>query len=264
MTLQDELLAVLNQIPAAIEKAFTEAMVLRHPGHGSQKVHGRRGGGGVQAETKPKSGQKEGTPANPSGNKAAVGVHVKKLAGDKAAAAGYLAEIDAVDKTFGGGVSRLLEKHPLDSIKVGTDTASMGMAAAQGSYNPHSQKLTVKPQSKVGEPFMKEEGSTFSVIHGQKTDEKQDMLNATFVHELGHHVAFTVIRNSSQGQQEVYKKVIIDSFQKDGKKVSGYASTHPHEYFAESFTAYHFAPKSLSPTAKKMVEDVMSRAGELS
>lgn len=46
MTLQDELLVILNQIPAAIEKAFSEVMVLRHPGHGSQKVHGRRGGGG--------------------------------------------------------------------------------------------------------------------------------------------------------------------------------------------------------------------------
>lgn len=44
MTIRDELLAIFNQIPAAIEKAFTEALVLRHPGHGNQKTHGNRYG----------------------------------------------------------------------------------------------------------------------------------------------------------------------------------------------------------------------------
>lgn len=41
--LDAELLEVLNQIPGAIEKAFT-AFIERHPGHGDQKAHGRRGG----------------------------------------------------------------------------------------------------------------------------------------------------------------------------------------------------------------------------
>lgn len=43
--LDAELLAILNQIPAAIEKAFINALVLRHPGHGNQKTHGNRYGG---------------------------------------------------------------------------------------------------------------------------------------------------------------------------------------------------------------------------
>lgn len=48
--LDAELLQVLNQIPGAIEKAFA-AFIERHPGHGSQKVHGhRQGSGGLTEE----------------------------------------------------------------------------------------------------------------------------------------------------------------------------------------------------------------------
>lgn len=46
-----ELLTILNQIPAAIEKAFYEAMVLRHPGHANQKTHGNRFGAGQAKES---------------------------------------------------------------------------------------------------------------------------------------------------------------------------------------------------------------------
>lgn len=55
MTIQEELLAILNQIPSAIEKAFYQAMVLRHPGHGTQKVHGNRQGGDGIASGEPLS-----------------------------------------------------------------------------------------------------------------------------------------------------------------------------------------------------------------
>lgn len=51
MTIQNELLTVLNQIPAAIEKAFYGALVLRHPGHGNQKTHGNRFGAGQAKES---------------------------------------------------------------------------------------------------------------------------------------------------------------------------------------------------------------------
>lgn len=51
MTIQDELIVILNQIPAAIEKAFNEAMVLRHPGHANQKTHGNRFGAGQAKES---------------------------------------------------------------------------------------------------------------------------------------------------------------------------------------------------------------------
>lgn len=223
---------------------FTD--VIKHlQGQHDQHSHGKGGG---QPVVQPSSG-----------GKAAVGVHVKKLVGDKAAAAGHLTEIDSVDKTFGGEVSKFLEKHPLDSIYVGKSTE---MGSSDGTYNPSSKKLSVKPASEVQEPWLMDAGS-MTVIHGQKTDSREDMMKAAFVHELGHHIALTTIKNSPGGPEGIYKKTIINSYQKDNKKVSEYAATHPHEYFAESFTAYHFAPKSLSSTAKKMVEDIMSRAGEL-
>lgn len=45
MTLEQEILQVINQIIPTIEKAFTEVFVQRHPGHPNQKVHGNRFGG---------------------------------------------------------------------------------------------------------------------------------------------------------------------------------------------------------------------------
>src|SRR5262245_32297140 len=51
MSIEQEILEVINQIPAAIEKAFMEALVLRHPGHANQKVHGNRYGAGQAKES---------------------------------------------------------------------------------------------------------------------------------------------------------------------------------------------------------------------
>jgi hypothetical protein len=51
MSIEQEIIQVLNQIPAAIEKALTEVWVQRHPGHGSQKVHGNRYGAGQAKES---------------------------------------------------------------------------------------------------------------------------------------------------------------------------------------------------------------------
>lgn len=48
--LDAELLQVINQIPGAIEKAFT-AFIERHPGHGNQKTHGNRFGAGQAKES---------------------------------------------------------------------------------------------------------------------------------------------------------------------------------------------------------------------
>lgn len=49
--MDEELVAILSQIPAAITKALIDVLVIKHPGHGSQKVHGNRfGAGGEKLE----------------------------------------------------------------------------------------------------------------------------------------------------------------------------------------------------------------------
>lgn len=45
MTIEQEILQIVNQIIPTIEKAFTEVFIERHPGHPNQKVHGNRFGG---------------------------------------------------------------------------------------------------------------------------------------------------------------------------------------------------------------------------
>lgn len=51
MSIEQEILAIVNQIPAAIEKAFYDVFVLRHPGHANQKTHGNRFGAGQAKES---------------------------------------------------------------------------------------------------------------------------------------------------------------------------------------------------------------------
>jgi hypothetical protein len=45
MSIEQEIIQVLSQLPGAIEKALLDVLVLRHPGHPNQKVHGNRFGG---------------------------------------------------------------------------------------------------------------------------------------------------------------------------------------------------------------------------
>lgn len=236
-----ELIAILEQIPAAITKAIVD-VYKGYPNHA-----GRPGkvGGSV-----PKGG----------GGPATIGVHVKKLLGDKAAAGAYLGEIDALDKTFDGGVTGFLEKHPIGSIYVGLNS---DMAGGGGLYTPGLQKVSVKPSKRFVSPDWIDEDDTVSAWHGVKKNSTEAMAQATFIHELGHHIGLTVIDKSPGGPDGMFKQNFIIPFQNDKKKVSNYSDTDPHEYFAESFTAYHLYPKRLSPTAKKMVEAVMKRAGEI-
>jgi hypothetical protein len=51
MTIEQEIIQVLSQLPAAIEKAFMEVWVQRHPGHPNQKTHGNRFGAGQAKES---------------------------------------------------------------------------------------------------------------------------------------------------------------------------------------------------------------------
>jgi hypothetical protein len=124
--------------------------------------------------------------------------------------------------------------------------------------------LTVEPVSKFGGSFLYESGASVAMDHASKFEDAkksaEEAQTATFTHELGHHLAETVINKTQDGQVNVFKKMIIDPFQADKKKVSTYAATHPKEYFAESFLAYHVSPEKLSPQAKAMVENVMKLA----
>lgn len=69
MTFEEELSQILSQIPRAIEKAFLEAFIQRHPGHASQKPHGRRYG--ASGDLLPK-GHKKGDAIKGGGKGAAA------------------------------------------------------------------------------------------------------------------------------------------------------------------------------------------------
>lgn len=184
-----------------------------------------------------------------------VGEHVKKLLGDKKAAAEYFSEIEVIDKTFNGAISKFLEKYPLNVLAV----RSMG-SYGDGYYQPSTKRLNVNTLENMSEIKDLKQGDSVPDNYGLKTGDKKEFSKAVFAHEFAHHIEskFDKVRT-----QEFYEKTINDSFRKDNKKVSKYAGTDSREYFAESFTAYHLAPNTLSFIAKQMVEDVMKKASEL-
>ena len=192
-----------------------------------------------------------------------LGVHVKKLAGNKEEGEKLLRQLDGIDETHGGKLSAFLENHPIKTINVG---AGSKMGASNGLYEPHTGKLSVKPIAKTSEPGWLEPDGAISTIHGNKVDDglgdgaKRAKQEATFVHEVGHHVALTVIKHS---KDNVYKRVLIDNFMEESKHVSKYAADNPHEYFSETFAAYHLDKKSVSPRGRRMVEEMMSLAEKL-
>lgn len=204
-----------------------------------------------------------------------VGKHVMKLTGKKEEAQAYVDYIGEIDSSFGGSLGNLLEKHPLQGITVGKVAGKSGLGAgdgdgdAQGVYNSGTKKITIQPAAKFISAALFEDGDTIAADHSLKFEDGEDgeaqreQAKGVFTHELGHHIAHTVIKNTANGQKAVYRGVIIEAFMNDEAKPSRYAGTVPHEYFAESFTAYHLAPERLSPTAKKMVQDVMKLAGGL-
>ena len=205
-----------------------------------------------------------GTPTKASGGKASVGTHIKKLAGDTAEGEALLTHLDAADATHGGKLNEFLARHPIKTVNVGrTDSSN----TSGGLYNAGTGKLSVKPSSKMSDGTIYDADDQVSVRHAQKAGEgKPGQLKnqeVTFIHEVGHHVLLTSIAKHPTGNKTVYKDAVIDAFMEDSKKTSKYADSSPHEYFAESFAAYHYDPKSLSPTAKKMVETVMSLSEKL-
>lgn len=127
MTIQDELLTILNQVPAAIEKAFNEAMVLRHPGHANQKTHGNRFGAGQAKESlrrlKDDKGARESYKASARGKRSAYHTDIaggqeifsKVKHGGQAKLKSHdnKLDVDVSVKTFGGAYG-LAVKRPGD------------------------------------------------------------------------------------------------------------------------------------------------------
>ncbi len=194
---------------------------------------------------------------------AKVGTHIGKLTGDKEAGAKLVSQIDNIDKTFGGDVKSFLEKHPLKELRVSADTkVAPGIKNSDGLYQKDKARIVMRPAEKAGDPDLFEPGSTVSIDHATSTGGgREAKLNATFTHELGHHIALTV--EKADTTNSFRREALLKPFNEDDSKVSTYAATHFHEYFAESFAAYHHAPDKLSSIAKSMVEDVMRRAKEL-
>lgn len=251
---------------AKAEDAFKRSMEADRRGDKEEAARLRTEAAGHAAAAKaPAKGVgKAKAPAAETPKTATVGTHVRRLTGNKEEGEALLKDVDEMDKTHGGKLNAFLAKKPLTSVNVGSPPKEVG--AASGVYSQTKKTLTVKPKDKIGGGELEEPGDTLAGTRAQKLEGQAaalQMQKVTFSHELGHHVAFEVINGLPDGKQKVYRDIIIESALKDGKKVSTYADTNPHEYFAESFAAYHHDPKSLSPTAKKMVEDVMALAEKL-
>jgi len=178
-----------------------------------------------------------------------------KVSGNKEEAGKLLDGLSDADKSFGGNLSKFLEKHPIKEVRVGkTDSTNQ----SSGVYNKGTGVLAVKPTTNTGF-LMYDKGVEVAADHASKHgDDPKAYQQAVFLHEVGHHVLLTAIAKIPGAQKALYADNVVKAYQSDKKKVSGYADSQPHEYFAECFSAYHHNPKSLSKEARTMVEAVLA------
>lgn len=117
--LEQEILMIVNQIPAAIEKAFMDVFILRHPGHANQKTHGNRFGSGQAKESLRRLKDDKGA------REAYKKTHRKRQAKGQTGGISYPTgdEIKAMAKTTGGGLmtfgSDTYGKHVMIQLNTG-------------------------------------------------------------------------------------------------------------------------------------------------
>ncbi len=143
----------------------------------------------------------------------------------------------------------ILEQTPLERLeikkRVGKDS--------NGRYMPFTRTLalTVNRQERsFGQDFVP--GKSWSISSVTKT--KEEAIVATFRHELGHHV------HMFDGPASATDTIVEQAFLRAKTPITKYAAQDRHEYFAESYAAYHLRKEALEahdPIGFKMVEDVL-------
>lgn len=193
------------------------------------------------------------------GSEPGVQTRIGKVTGNKEEADKLITHLAGIDKSHGGAIAAFLDKHPLKEIKVDTKGVPT-MKTAKGLYQPDKQRIVIRPQDKMGNAFGFESGSTFSTDWAQAHDsDRGEYQRATFTHEFGHHVEMTLDKLDKTNE---FRMSVIKNFMDEEKHVSAYSKTNFHEYFAESFAAYHLDKGKLSERAVTMIEDAIKRAKE--
>jgi len=195
------------------------------------------------------------TPAAIAGAKAAIekGVHAKELeliSTSEDLKNSILADIDP-------GILDYLKRKPLKKLTlqpfIETDK---GLKAAGLTYRSGEMKIASQVVQQPAKKFAAQQ--MWNVAEGAKTP--LEAAKRTVIHEIGHWFHYS-------GGEKVTKLIkgswdtFDDTFQEGkAKPITRYAETTPHEYFAESFSAYVFereALKAFDPIGYKMVEDVL-------
>ena len=119
-----------------------------------------------------------------------------------------------------------------------------------------SSRVSVRAAARASTPIEQEQAA------------RRMHIKATTTHEIGHHVHLGQTPNAqgvrlpSAVDHEV-DKVVSDTYRaarRDAswKNLSEYSGLTRYEYFAESYSAYHHAPKLLDSKARDMVEKVLT------
>ena len=149
-------------------------------------------------------------------------------------------------------VARALQAVPLSDLTFKKRVSYRGKHP-NGLYSPFHRGIEVTTERTPGtwgEPF--KPGSSWSVSYSGAT--REEAVERTFVHELGHHLHLTA------GMDVVgVERAVHDGFLQR-KPITEYAGQDHAEYFAESFAAYRYHPNELrthDPAGFAMVERVL-------
>jgi hypothetical protein len=200
----------------------------------------------------------ETSTATPTG--AQVGVHILKLTGDKKTGQELVDTINLLDKNLDGKLLPFLEQHPLKSLNVSADGKSP-QALADGANGWYGWKQGGRMAVRSEKSF---EWHLPGVLPGDVTTERAPSKAAAvqwaFAHELGHHVlSVALMTRGSEGRVVAHAVARLGVHESTWRRTtSRYAETSPHEYFAETFAAFHYDRGSITPRAARLVMAVLT------
>ncbi len=139
-----------------------------------------------------------------------------------------------------------------------------------GMYHPDMKMLTVSTNRQTNKGFLYarniNEVAIGTDLYNTQNIAKtyEEVVEMTTVHEYGHHIHMSYL---GRERIEASDGVIFKAFKNNPDFVSRYAMEDHFEYFAESFTAYKYYPRSWmernAPKSLAMVEEVLRIKGLL-
>lgn len=230
MTFSQELLSILNELPTMLKKAFTDALVLRHPGHANQKTHGNRFGAGQEKES------------------------LRRLKEDKAAREQYKARARQKNKQnltpeYHQAATEL--RQALESVR-DTPESQWGELDRDFIADARSKVREEMEVSRVAREYGYKPGQMTTQQWGQLSDKLKQDANASLRYAFERESAGEKLRGQKDVWMQVGGKAVLSRSGKRKQEAKDLVSrlnrqtkVDADEYMAQSLTKFGYSPATI-------------------